>query len=126
MKFTARHKARRELLGLTQKDVAEALKLSSGTISAYERDELGQMSEFMVNGIKAYYDKLTTTMGLTDKEKRLLRIAENAVCAWYEDMDNYRLSELTNIQVDVAFAVKEELGLLDDPSKRKPRPYTMK
>ena len=126
MKFTARHKARRELLGLTQKDVAEALKLSSGTISAYERDELGQMSEFMINGIKTYYDRLTTTLGLSDKEKRLLRIAENAVCTWREDMDNYRLSELTNIQVDVAFAVKEELGLLDDPAKRKPRPYTMK
>ena len=126
MKFTARHKARRELLGLTQKDVAEALKLSSGTISAYERDELGQMSEFMINGIKTYYDRLATTLGLSDKEKRLLRIAENAVCAWCEDMDNYRLSELTNIQVDVAFAVKEELGLLDDPAKRKPRPYTMK
>ena len=87
MKFTARHKARRELLGLTQKDVAEALKLSRGTISAYERDELGHMSEFMVNGIKTYYDKLTTTLNLSDKEKRLLKIAENAICAWYEDRE---------------------------------------
>lgn len=127
MKFTQRHKIRRELLGLTQKDIAEALKLSVATISAYELDKLDNMSEFVINGIKDYYNKLTFVTGLTDSEKRLLRIAENALCAWYEEVDDYRLGTLTNVQVDVAFAVKDELGLLnDDNNKKKPKPYVMR
>lgn len=126
MKFTQRHKIRRELLGMTQKDVAEALKLSVASISAYELDKLDNMSEFVINGIKDYYNKLAFVAGLTDSEKRLLRIAENALCAWYEEVDDYRLGTLTNVEVDVAFAIKDELGLLDDNNKKKPKPYVMK
>lgn len=126
MKFTNRHKFRRELLGLTQKDIAEALKLSVATISAYELDKLDNMSEFVINGIKDYYNKLPIVVGLTDSENRLLRIAENALCAWYEEIDDYRLGTLTNVQVDVAFAIKDELGLLNNDTKKKSKPYIMK
>lgn len=126
MKFTNRHKFRRELLGLTQKDIAEALKLSVATISAYELDKLDSMSEFVVNGIKEYYNKLPIVVGLTDSENRLLRIAENSLCAWYEEIDDYRLGTLTNVQVDVAFAIKDELGLLNNDTKKKTKPYIMK
>lgn len=126
MKFTQRHKFRRELLGLTQKDIAEALKLSVATISAYELDKLDGMSEFVINGIKNYYNKLPIVVGLTDSENRLLRIAENALCAWYEEIDDYRLGTLTNVQVDVAFAIKDELGLLNNDTKKKSKPYIMK
>lgn len=126
MKFTNRHKFRRELLGLTQKDIAEALKLSVATISAYELDKLDSMSEFVINGIKDYYNKLPIVVGLTDSENRLLRIAENSLCAWYEEIDDYRLGTLTNVQVDVAFAIKDELGLLNNDAKKKAKPYIMK
>lgn len=126
MKFTQRHKFRRELLGLTQKDIAEALKLSVATISAYELDKLDSMSEFVINGIKEYYNKLPIVVGLTDSETRLLRIAENSLCAWYEEIDDYRLGTLTNVQVDVAFAIKDELGLLNNDTKKKTKPYIMK
>lgn len=126
MKFTQRHKFRRELLGLTQKDIAESLKLSVATISAYELDKLDNMSEFVINGIKDYYNKLPIVVGLTDSENRLLRIAENALCAWYEEIDDYRLGTLTNVQVDVAFAIKDELGLLNNDTKKKSKPYIMK
>lgn len=126
MKFTNRHKFRRELLGLTQKDIAEALKLSVATISAYELDKLDNMSEFVINGIKDYYNKLPIVVGLTDSENRLLRIAENSLCAWYEEIDDYRLGTLTNVQVDVAFAIKDELGLLNNDIKKKSKPYIMK
>lgn len=126
MKFTQRHKFRRELLGLTQKDIAEALKLSVATISAYELDKLDSMSEFIINGIKDYYNKLPIVVGLTDSENRLLRIAENALCAWYEEIDDYRLGTLTNVQIDVAFAIKNELGLLNNDTKKKSKPYIMK
>jgi transcriptional regulator with XRE-family HTH domain len=126
MKFTNRHKFRRELLGLTQKDIAEALKLSVATISAYELDKLDNMSEFVINGIKDYYNKLPIVVGLTDSENRLLRIAENALCAWYEEIDDYRLGTLANVQIDVAFAIKNELGLLNNDTKKKQKPYIMK
>ena len=126
MKFTQRHKFRRELLGLTQKDIAEALKLSVATISAYELDKLDSMSEFVINGIKEYYNKLPIVVGLTDSENRLLRIAENSLCTWYEEIDDYRLGTLTNVQVDVAFAIKDELGLLNNDTKKKTKPYIMK
>ena len=126
MKFTQRHKFRRELLGLTQKDIAEALKLSVASISAYELDKLDSMSEFVINGIKGYYNKLPAVVGLTDSENRLLRIAENALCAWYEEIDDYRLGTLTNVQIDVAFAIKDELGLLNNDTKKKTKPYIMK
>lgn len=125
MKFNHRHKIRRELLGLSQKDIADKLKLSAVTISRYEID-LDGLSEFVVDGIKRFYDNLADELGLTDEEKRYLRIAENAVALMREDSPGLKVKSASSMIIDCGFVIQEITKPKFLPNDKKPKPYVMK
>ena len=107
MKFNQRCKIRRELLGLSLGDVATKVKLSETTISRFESGVDG-MSDFTIQGLRTFYDRLPDELGLTEEEKRYLRIAENAVAVFQEKSVGYRVKYCSSIIIDCGHAIQDE------------------
>lgn len=122
MKFNQRCKIRRELLGLTQDDIACKAKVSGSTISRFE-DGVEDMSEIVVQGLKTIYDRLPESLGLDENEKRYLRIAENAICVFQEKKAGFRVKYCSSIIIDCGHAVAEETRPKNLPDSKPIRRY---
>ena len=107
MLYNTRCKIRRELLGLTQNDIANKAKVSNATISAFEAGS-DTMSAIIVDGLRTVYDRLPDELGLSQDEKRYLRIAEDAVCVFNEKKAGFRVKYCSQIIINCGHAIAEE------------------
>lgn len=111
---------------LTQKDIGDRLKIAASTISVYERGGEG-LSDFVIQAIRGFYDRLPNELGLDENEKRYLRIAENAVCLFEEKAPGFRVKYASSVIIDCGHAINEETKpKFVNNDKSKPKPFVMK